>query len=421
MAATHITVTDFTTIGGELSADRMRYSMPLLEIKTAKGAQQTWQIHVSIEDMAGHPVQIQAEYFNPRTAMPGLRGRLDVDAITNKGNKRESAATYVLAGKNIGKKNETNVFCQALRDALSKHNSQKKTSAGHTGAGKPRFYPMLAKVYADFQPGWLSAKFDGLRAVTTWSAGCMVYSRTLADYAPISAICDEIRPLLEAHPEIYLDGELYCHGMPLQKIASAVKKQKGDAAALVEKIVYCVYDCIFTQGGAILPMKFSERYEKLRGLFREYGVGPRVVLVTHTYVDSQAAIDELYDQHRKDGYEGSILRIDAPYDSRANNYHSPYLLKIKPRFDAEFEVVGWALSDAGKSAGAIMMEFITPAGNKFWATPAMPLAERVELGKKMPAEFAKKWKGKMITVYYAGLSVDGTPLQPTTKLIGRFD
>ncbi len=421
MTAKHITVTDFTAIGGQLSEDRMRYSFPVVEITTVKGAKQTWQIHVSVEDAAGKPLPIDLAYFDPKTKMTGLRGRLDVDAITVKGNRRESAPTYVLTGKNIGKKNETNVFCQALRDALSKYNSQKKSAGQVAINGKPRFYPMLAKVYSEFVPGWLSPKLDGLRAVLTWDNGCVIYSRTLADYPPISDICAEVSEMLQANPQLYLDGELYCHGYPLQKIASAVKRQKSAPIELASRISYNVYDC-FLASEIIAPMIFSERLALLGRLFKEYGVGGRrVTLLPHVRVNSQAEIDAEYKKYLDAGYEGAMLRLDSAYDSQANNYHSSQLLKIKPRFDAEFEVVGWTVSDIGKSTGALMMQFKTAAGIEFWATPALPLEDRISLGKKMPTEFEKKWKGKMITVYYAGLSVDGVPQQPTTKLIGRFD
>jgi ATP-dependent DNA ligase len=374
-----------------------------------------------VEDNAGKVLPIRQEYFDPKTNMSGLRGRLDVDAITVKGNRRESAPTYVLSGKNIGKKNETNVFCQALRDALSKYNSQKKSAGQVEIAGKPRYYPMLAKVYSEFMPGWLSPKLDGLRAVLTWDEKCIIYSRTLADYPPITEICEEVSAMLQANPRLYLDGELYCHGVPLQKIASAVKRQKSAPIELAKRISYNVYDC-FLAGSAMEPMKFSDRLALLNRLFKEYGIGMgRVHLLPHVFVASQAEIDREYQKYLDGGYEGAMLRLDVPYDSQANNYHSSHLLKIKPRFDAEFEVVDWTVSDIGKSTGALMVKFKTDAGIEFWATPALPIEERIELGKKMPTEFEKKWKGKMITVYYAGLSVDGVPQQPTTKLVGRFD
>jgi ATP-dependent DNA ligase len=280
---------------------------------------------------------------------------------------------------------------------------------------------MLANVYSEFHPGWVSPKLDGLRAVLTWDDRCVVYSRKLSEYPPLSAICEEVAHLLRDKPDLYLDGEMYCHGYPLQKIASAVKKESSQPE-LASKIIYNVYDCFTARDNTIVPQTFTQRLELLRELFRQYGIGIRVKLVPQTYVKTKAELDNIYEMHLKDGYEGSMLRLDGvPYDSRANDYHSPNLLKIKPRFDAEFEVVGWALAETGKANGALMMQFKTSSGVEFWATPALPIAKRMELGKKMPAVFDREWKGKMITVYYAGLSVDGVPLQPTTKLQGRED
>jgi ATP-dependent DNA ligase len=411
MASVHITVHDYRTIGGgELQGQR--YVFPL--VQTTGG---TWRVS------CGLSVEILAVYFEPGSALPpGTIADIEVESTTTLGNRRPTAKSYVTAGKNIGKANQTNAWCQALRDALSRHNKQ-AARAGPLATAKPLFFPMLAQVYDEAKaeyPGWVSAKMDGLRAVVTSVDGQpRIYSRALREY-PCWRICEELTAMLAANPTVYLDGEIYAHGTPLQQIASAAKAPGGGQAS-VALLKYHCYDMFTVVDGTVTAEPFGQRLAKLRTLFAQWGLpSEHVALCEHVMVQSKAAAEAEYQRWLHEGYEGAMIRWNHAYDSRPNNYHSQSMVKLKPLLDAEFELVGWDVAVVGKAAGSLMLEFATEGAKRFWVTPAMPDAARKRLALAMPTDWPK-WQGRRLTVYYAGMSVDGVPLQGRTKMVGRFD
>lgn len=108
----------------------------------------------------------------------------------------------------------------------------------------------------------------------------------------------------------WLDGEIYSHGLPLSKMASAVHKQDT-------RLALYVFD---------IPMArpFSERLAVMR-LINETAN----IRVAETYRIRPAQIDEYYQRFMSEGYEGIIIRIDGhPYQhSRTNK-----VLRLKPQY-----------------------------------------------------------------------------------------
>ena len=79
------------------------------------------------------------------------------------------------------------------------------------------------------------------------------------------------------------------------------------------------------------------------------------IKVVPTYhADDRGYLDELYGQFLNDGYEGQIIRLDAPYEfKRSNN-----LLKRKEFQDEEFEIIDVLEGDGNRSGsvGAMLLK-----------------------------------------------------------------
>ena len=275
-------------VPGEFDAPRLKYSFPPVVSYNSRGAKLIWQIFVQLVDRRGGPVAITHDMLaQPVRDLGRLRGRTAVESRQEDGKIRDTVPTFVDQGKNIGKKNATNVITQALRNALSMYNKQLKRAAGQAtssriSSGVP--LGMLACVYEypppmlvknegtsdastisdewfahdghDIQksagtgPVWAQRKFNGVRVVAFGKglpggeAGgeIVLYSRTGVEYMHMDAIRESIRlligcapPVPHEHPElfacgtapavVYLDGELYSHGKSLRWISGKARQE----------------------------------------------------------------------------------------------------------------------------------------------------------------------------------------------------
>ena len=291
-----------------------RTDFPVLYAYTEKGQVQQWQIIAEGD-----------KYWT----VEGIQG----------GKLTESLPT-VCTGKHIGKKNETSAAQQAILEAKAKW--KKKAEAKYNqvlSAEKKFFEPMLAHSYDDYgaKIDWkkskvfVQPKLDGLRAINN---GKTIMSR---NGKPLTA------PHVLHELEVILDGELYSHQFKddFNKIVSLCKKQKPTQEELDEcaqKIEHWVYDYPSHNG------VFSERFNALLQM-KENGNLPESVVIVETYeVANEEEIREAHAQFIGAGYEGTIVRIDAPYE----NKRSKNLLKFKDFVDEEFEIIGYAEGEGGR-------------------------------------------------------------------------
>lgn len=302
---------------GQLILNNMsKKEFPIIYKYTQTGAIQTWQIIA--EGNKFYTIEGQKD------------GKLTI-----------SLPTYC-EGKNIGKKNQTDPVQQALAEAAAKH--QKKLDKGYNEKltkEKAFFEPMLAHSYNDYrekidwkkQKVFVQPKLDGLRAIND---GKTIMSRNGKPYVST--------PHLLHKYAVALDGELYNHEYKedFNKIVSLCKKQKPTIEELKEsadKVEYWVYDYPSHNG------IFSERYKALK----EIKDLPKKIVIVPTYeVKSEQEIKDYHTKFIGEGYEGTIVRIDAPYE----NKRSKNLLKFKDFIDEEFKIVG-AEEGTGGRAGTI--------------------------------------------------------------------
>lgn len=373
-----------------------------------------------------------------------------------------SIPTYVTSGKNLGKKNATTVFTQALISARSKYLKKKQESSER--ANDKRFFPVAVHKY-EMKPRdkarhlrlpiAVQRKLDGGRAVAYYDSKTktpVMYTRKLKDLYGNEHVLAALKPFFESfskkYPKVYLDGELYKHGLSLQVISGMMRREKGSKTAAREKkdgkekkikLEYHVFDLFFPTGcKGMKEMPYLERkiiLDDIFGIAKKAKVSVKFIVKVKTHIASTFEEEtKLYEQFLEEKYEGSIVRnLDAPYEFGVNKEIRTYQIrKRKPRYSAEYEIVGYTEGTQGKDRGAIIWILKTKETTKnkinypsqqFTSTPVgMDYEERYKLFREMtPAIFAEKYKGRMMTVEYDDISEDGVPLRAKAKCVRILD
>ena len=318
----------------------------------------------------------------------------------------------VLGGKQKRSRDEQIEF--EIRAKIKKKiESGYKTSVGEAkdtkGRGNnilnlPR--PMLATAfdkikYSPTKHYYMQPKLDGHRCLYDFNSG-IAYSRNGKIIDSIEDILNTLSYVLpNEHPhDFVLDGELYYHGWPLQKIISCVKKKQIDT----DKIQYWIFDCMTNEP----QLTFKERLVILREFFTFHLNSVKINLLRTDTVASNYL--ELTKTHLKEGYEGSILRdASAPYEC---GKRSKSVAKIKTFLDDEFIIRGVSED----KNGAAVFHCYTASGNSFSIS-----APGSHCDKRKAYEQRDNLIGKRINVKYAYLTPDGRPFHPIAQYIREHD
>lgn len=238
--------------------------------------------------------------------------------------------------------------------------------------------------------------------------------------APPGGPPDAPPPLRAAYGAPYLSGELYLHGRPLNWISGQARSSKDEG--LLE---FHVFDAFFPRAkalGADLPGGARQAF--VDAFFAAAGGAPHphVRRVENFPARDLAEVEALARRFLAEGYEGAIARKDAAgYEYSVGNYHSAGLLKIKPKLDSEFPVVGFTEGRRGKDVGALIWVCRAPGGTFSVVPRDMSYEERRRLFACLSARapdgeartrFERDILGLPLTVEYAELSAKtGIPLQ----------
>jgi hypothetical protein len=444
MSSKSINITDYKEailsgiIPGSFSEDRKKFVFPTLRYTNQKNSPLEWTLELYLKK--DEYVNIDLSLFGTKLDSTYLV-ELVVSSCQVGGKTRNNTPTIVRSGKNIGKKNETNVLEQGFRDALSLYNKQlKKTkcasspssqssassqsnpsSASSQKNHKPP--PMLIQwlngssqavlTDKDFEDGvTLQRKYNGVRYVTFMHEDEIIqYSRTGSEYHPAEYLNNELKKLLK-NESVYLDGELYLHGKSLAYISGQARKENDK-----EYLNYYVFDLFWPND---LTVKSRDRQLYLDQIFKKVNC-QYVKRVENFTVNNMDQVVKLTQSFIKEGYEGSVARKDIKeYKYSFNNYHSSNVLKIKPVQSDEFKVVGFTEGKKGKDVGKVIWmcevnTIIDPNDVIFTVVPNMSLDQRDILFKCLTSNnnlFDKYIKGKLITLEYSELSnKTGKPLQ----------
>ena len=227
--------------------------------------------------------------------------------------------------------------------------------------------PMLAQSYFPAVGGFpldAQPKLNGLRCLVR-ADDLVLRSRNGQTYR-LPQITEQLGRVLP--PGATGDGELYVHGVPLQRIVSLATRQQIESATLE----FHVFDLL---AGDWRTRSWRQRRADLEALMRvaRHAGCDRIRFVESMTADSREDAERLHDEFVAAGYEGAVLRApDAPY---ATGSRSAALLKYKRFDDAEFEIVG-ATSARGTDSGCVIWKCLTETGRTFEVVPAWPDYER---------------------------------------------
>ena len=211
---------------------------------------------------------------------------------------------------------------------------------------------------------FIQPKLDGVRCIFTKDGA---YSRTGKEFHNLQHIKIDLEKFFDQQPNAVLDGELYNHDLrdDFEQIISLVRKQKPtdeDRLNAHKLIQYHVYDMI-DEGPS-----YEDRLNWLlssKNLWSDSVISVETIQVNKY----EEAANVHYDGFLKQNYEGSILRLNGPYEQK----RSYNLQKFKDFSDDEATIVGYE-AGKGKRTGTLgkffMMddqgiEFGCPPGKGF--------------------------------------------------------
>ena len=209
--------------------------------------------------------------------------------------------------------------------------------------------PMLAHKVNDKkidfnEPVFIQPKLDGVRCLFTKDGA---YSRTGKQFHNLRYIELRLAPFFDKHPDVVLDGELYNHDLrdDFEQIISLVRKQKPtdeDRLNSADMIQYHVYDYIIPFIG------YEARLKWLMSNKDHLWSNVVIPVETHRVYKYEEAANMHYDGFIKQGYEGSILRLNGAYEQK----RSYNLQKFKDFSDDEATIVGYE-EGKGKRTGTL--------------------------------------------------------------------
>ena len=357
------------------------------------------------------------------------------------GKNTRRSPTFVLGGKNIGKKNETNVITQALSEIKSsidkkikngyKSNMEDLDKVGATNNLEQKYeskkiapvgtpYPLLIHKWEDkkkhikFSPyALVQPKLDGLRVLIDSDGNCISRGMTLYNQENFTKIIKNLPNKMDKN--WVLDGEFYSHDLTLQEINSIVRSGKND-----DRLQFWAFDLIVKNKP---DMKYADRLDLLKNFIKSLPKEAKKYFeLTPTFmVKTEDEYSELHKKFISEGYEGSVIKNNDFLYVYANKKHrSSYALKRKDFIDKEFKLVDIKPGEKGAEKDMAIFTFklgkktfdVRPVGTEFGGDEKRK--EILKLFKENP----KKWIGKEITLRFIGYSDDDVPLY-ITNMISR--
>ena len=256
-----------------------------------------------------------------------------------------------------------------------------------------------------------SRKVNGCRAmlyykngkIHTASRGAMNYDIALYHIIehPI------LKEFFKNHPDTVLDGEIYKHGMSLQKISGICRTQSTvDDGKDLQFYWYDIVD---------LTKSFTERYKTMLEWGKELQLSDfdpyksfsdsdlHIQLLPQEKVSGWDNMKKLHDAFVSEGWEGLVIRLaDSVYKpgSRGNDW-----VKIKEYKDDTFKVIDYELGLRGSEDMVFICEM--EDGRTF---KAMPLGDRET--KQEYVDNFENYRNQLGDCKYFELSEEGMPQQP---------
>lgn len=272
--------------------------------------------------------------------------------------------------------------------------------------------PMLAYKVDKKPVDWsekifVQPKLDGVRCIFTKDGA---YSRTGKEFKNVAHIKYDLADYFIKHPNSVLDGELYNHALKndFEKIISLVRKQKPtdqDARDAENLVQYHVYDTI-AEG--------IDYFDRFNWLARYLPIAATMTLIKNTVVESQDEAKMLHDVHLTQGYEGSMLRLNKPYEQK----RSYNLQKFKDFSDTEATIMGYE-AGKGKFTGLIGKFFMQDDdGNEF----GCPIGKGYNFAdRKVILDNIHDYMGQRATFTYFQRTQAGSYRHPLFKALRNYE
>ena len=211
----------------------------------------------------------------------------------------------------------------------------------NTNKNMTDFNVTLAKPIADDidfsqrKPMFIQPKLDGVRCYININGA---FSRNHKPFHNVKHILTELKPFFAANPHITLDGELYNHRFRdnFNKIISLVRKQKPTQADKFEAASSLQFHCYDLFSSKYPQAKFSERELNIEMYKAQYG-WRSIQTVQTDIVFTRKDLNKYHKRNKQNGYEGSMLRQNTPYQQR----RTTDLQKVKDWSDTEITVTGY--------------------------------------------------------------------------------
>jgi DNA ligase-1 len=369
----------------------MNFNLPILSGIDTKGKTKTWEVSVL---NCGSYSEIKLRYGY---------------------DKKIETVTRVSEGKNLGKKNETTHFQQAVSEAQSKWNKKRDhegyvssndiQTSSETKTSEATIFPMLAHDYFKHQskvkfPAFVQSKLDGYRMIYH-NGTCTSRQGTSFDILKETKLYKELQKI----KNVILDGELYLHNGTFEHLGILRKKKlSGDDFEKLNQIEYHVYDIIME------GVPFKERLEELKKI----KFGPKIKLVETFKVASETELKEYHQKFLLDNYEGTMIRNpDGLYKCKAR---STDLLKYKDFQDTEYDIIDYTFEKdtSGEDDNLIVWVCQNENGDHFNVRPQGTREERKMIYQQCENDFSQFRSKKLWTKFFE-LTDRGVPRFPTTK------
>ena len=263
---------------------------------------------------------------------------------------------------------------------------------------------------------YIQPKLDGVRCViyVDDKENIRCFSRTGKEFHNLEHIKLSLNKFFfdYANVDVVLDGELYNHDLKddFEKIISLVRKQKptdADKAEAERLIQFHCYDYIET----VMDKPYGYRSDQL-ACSDMYNYC--IKYVETTLVNSKESAQLRHQYNLNNGYEGSILRLDKPYQQK----RSYNLQKFKDFSDTEATIIGYE-EGKGKREGTLGKFLMQDDdGNKFGCPPGKGY------NYKALADMLKNihdYIGKTATFTYFERTQYGSYRHPLFKTIRNYE
>ena len=285
------------------------------------------------------------------------------------------------------------------------------------------FKPMLAHPVSkkiDFnEPLFIQPKLDGVRCIITrWGA----YSRNGKQFHNCKHILTELKPLFDDNPYLILDGELYNHKFKnnFNKIISLVRKQKPTQQDKFESASYLQFHCYDLFSDYVDPepansfsnLKFIDRTLAITSLKSKYKLKFTHEVDTKV-IYSETELNKYHKQNKANGYEGSMLRQNKPYEQK----RSYTLQKVKDWSDTEITITDY-IEGRGKFKNGLGKFIGIDSDDRIVEVPwpSLTILDRQGIWHNR-----KSYIGKQLTFEYFERTPSGAYRFPRAKTVRNYE